>query len=93
MTKLPLTLEQHQEIASDLNEARRLLQKATMTISRSKPVRYEPLRLLLKIIGGSANLLSSIRSKLEEDMFAHHDRHPDMPKGIEATKIYYPGDI
>jgi hypothetical protein len=87
-----LTLEQHKEIASDLNQARRLLEKTLITISTVKPVGYKPVRLLLKMIGGASNLLNSIRSQLEDDMFAHHDRHPDMPEGMEATKIYYPGD-
>jgi hypothetical protein len=81
-----ITFEEHLQIAKDLNDMRRQIQKLLHLCGEAAPQWYGFNKSLWKIY----NNINNVRSYLEDNMYALWRNHPDMPE--DMTKIYYPGD-
>lgn len=89
MKKTPLTLEEHKELATFLNETRREYLRWYIRVADSMPQNKKPVKMLAKIY----QAIVCVRCHLEEDMFHNYRWCPEFPSNrIERIKIYYPGD-
>jgi len=86
-----ISFEEHLQIAKDLNDYSNRLSEILLLVFESKGRKFPGFKLLYKMVGGGGrSIIGKLRSLLEDEMFKNYSDHPDMPKGLEATHIYYP---